>query len=153
MTKKIKIKKKKVKQINKPTLRKYHWAWFVLAICWAWDLPLSVVCLPSGTPLGKTNFSFESACQLERTSGFLVGFVSTSPPSLGAVWHRCVHAAPCLCPYVCPSHCIEKAHFLCCLVSTSGSYKFPSIPSSEFPECWREGFGPLFSSGCSWFWD
>ena len=72
---------------------------FVLAIyCWAWSLPLRVICTPSETPLEKTKFSFVSNCQLEMASGLGMGALVNLP--LSALGHHltwtcagCVHAA------------------------------------------------------------
>lgn len=59
-----------------------------MCICWPftarhWGLPLRVLRFPSGTPLGKTNFSFASGCQLEIASWLGKSPCPVPPLSLG----------------------------------------------------------------------
>ena len=47
--------------------------YFLAIYCWAYSLPLRVVCFPSEMPLEETKFSFASGYQLEMTSQLGMG--------------------------------------------------------------------------------
>lgn len=75
---------------------KYNWANFVLAICcWAWSLPLSVVGMPSETPMETANFFFMTYYLLTISSGSgmeaCVHFYSVLEPHLTQTWTGPVH--------------------------------------------------------------
>lgn len=57
------------KQYETKSFQKYHWVCLGLAIyCWSWGPFLSVVNVPSDSPLKKTKFSFAQRSQLEIDS-------------------------------------------------------------------------------------
>lgn len=60
---------KKPKMPKQISLQKYHWVSFIFTLyCWACGLPLSLVYIPSETPLQKIYFCFASWCQLQMAS-------------------------------------------------------------------------------------
>lgn len=70
------------KQYETKSRQKYHWVCLVLTIyCWSWGPFLSVVNVPSDSPLKTTKFSFVRRSQLETDSWLGVGIHVHFPTS------------------------------------------------------------------------
>lgn len=124
----------------KKNLQKYNPVHFVLATyCWARELPLNLVCIPTETLLENTNFSFMNGYQLEIDSGLkmeICVYYPSQPWGAAGAWVAYCH-------HLCDSLCVTALlSILVCLeglvslVSTipTGSHNLSASTSSEFPE-------------------
>lgn len=124
--------------------------------CGAWGLPLDGVCIPSETPLEKTNFFFASVYRLELASRLGMADVFNPLLSPGSVlaldlWrpYACCHS---LFEFIYTSvlQCLEGLVSLVFSILVA-SHNLSTASSSDFPEPWGEGFGGAipFRTQCS----
>lgn len=100
----------------------------MLAIYWAWGLPLGVACIFSETLVEKTNLSLVDSYQSEM-AGLGMGACVYFPPSLDV--QGPVHGASVSVVYVCQSCCVQKTLFSWCLSSPLDLIIFlPLLPRS-----------------------
>lgn len=115
---------------------------FVLVIyCCAWGLTLNVVCIPSETPLKKTNLFFVRGCQLETACRIGMGTcVHLHSQSWVSIWLRPeqVLCTPCACFHDLRVHTYGiLVVSRCCFLDVpilSGSYTPSAFSSAWFPE-------------------
>lgn len=112
--------------------------------CWAWGLPLNMICIPSETPLWKTNFSFVSRYQLKTAFGLGMGLVSISPLSSWTLsgldlCRPCTCCAVTVSEFVCISPIVSGRPCLppWCF-HPPGSFSLSTSSFAEFSELWEE---------------